>query len=496
MADLLAMGISMAGSIAGAKAGQALFGGKPAPPGGGIPGLTSSVGSGKDGTKGQATQVDPTKSLEYFKQAAAAQSAGFDTGLQYYGEELKKSVAAINAGYTRANSALSPLSVTSNQALNEQMRMMGLDPIQTTASYGASLRAAASSIGALQGDATFSYVNKLANQLDAAGALKNPEDRIKARETILANIGTADSVLLSPLQKQLTSVQSTLPEYVPLTKDEREAFRQRGMNTVKFNKAANAGEAAHRAEYAKKVAENIDQQKKVLTEKIGQTTGYIDELKNFGDQFSSAYGDVYDRGYTGSEITSKVTQTPCYQFQYEQGVKALERTAAAKGMLQSANTMGAIQEFGQNQAMSYYNNYLSQLSGAVAQGANATGQIAANQVGQGNALSTLAQQYGAARMDTARQNATYLASTLMNAGTLYNQTSMFNAQQQNTAIQNQLNRDQQNQQAAQQNKLGYLQANNQASYQQGMLNLAQQQFDASQAANRQGAQGYYYGSAY
>jgi len=49
-------------------------------------------------------------------------------------------------------------------------------------------------------------------------------------------------------------------------------------------------------------------------------------------------------------------QDPSYQFRLDQGTKALERSAAARGGLISGNTGGALQNYGQNLASQEYSN--------------------------------------------------------------------------------------------------------------------------------------------
>ena len=49
-------------------------------------------------------------------------------------------------------------------------------------------------------------------------------------------------------------------------------------------------------------------------------------------------------------------QDPSYQFRLDQGTKALERSAAARGGLVSGNTGGALQNYGQNLASQEYTN--------------------------------------------------------------------------------------------------------------------------------------------
>lgn len=96
---------------------------------------------------------------------------------------------------------------------------------------------------------------------------------------------------------------------------------------------------------------------------------------------------------------------PGYNFRMAEGLKALERSAAARGLLQSGGTLKGIQQYGQNLASSEYENafsrYLSQrearmdpyryLSG---QGQAAAAGQAANVGTTGAALAEIAAQRG------------------------------------------------------------------------------------------------------
>jgi len=59
---------------------------------------------------------------------------------------------------------------------------------------------------------------------------------------------------------------------------------------------------------------------------------------------------------------SSVTSTPGYQFAYNQGLEAVNRTAAAKGQLGSGNRLYDLTKFGQGLASQTYNDTVSQLS--------------------------------------------------------------------------------------------------------------------------------------
>ena len=59
---------------------------------------------------------------------------------------------------------------------------------------------------------------------------------------------------------------------------------------------------------------------------------------------------------------SSVEDTPGYKFAYNQGLEAVNRTAAAKGQLGSGNRLYDLTKFGQGLASQTYNNTVSQLS--------------------------------------------------------------------------------------------------------------------------------------
>ncbi len=100
-------------------------------------------------------------------------------------------------------------------------------------------------------------------------------------------------------------------------------------------------------------------------------------------------------GLSGEEPDYSVFRdSPGYQFQREQGQQAIERSAAARGGLQSGNTLAAVTEFGQGLADTTFRNYLADVMALQSQGvdaarANLTTQRAANVgnllLGQGEA---------------------------------------------------------------------------------------------------------------
>lgn len=82
-------------------------------------------------------------------------------------------------------------------------------------------------------------------------------------------------------------------------------------------------------------------------------------------------------------------KTAGYQFQFDEGLGALDRSAAARGGLMSGQYMKDLTKYGQGMAQTGYNNYLSQLSGLAGQGLQATNAQAGYRGTLGNNLSDI-----------------------------------------------------------------------------------------------------------
>lgn len=84
-----------------------------------------------------------------------------------------------------------------------------------------------------------------------------------------------------------------------------------------------------------------------------------------------------DEGYQEDELTNALRATPGYQFQMDEGQKAIERSAAAQGGVLSGRTMKDLRRFSQGLADQTYNTRLNQLAGLSGTGQTATGSTAA-----------------------------------------------------------------------------------------------------------------------
>lgn len=106
---------------------------------------------------------------------------------------------------------------------------------------------------------------------------------------------------------------------------------------------------------------------------------------------------------TQEQVNAQLTNTPGYQFALNQGQQALDRSQAARGMLNSGNAMVEAQQFGQGLASQQLANERAALANIAGLGQPALGlstQGYLNQIGQSNTL---------AGTQIATQNANYMA---------------------------------------------------------------------------------------
>ena len=156
------------------------------------------------------------------------------------------------------------------------------------------------------------------------------------------------------------------------------------------NKAADAQKKA-----TKKAAKL---QREALAQQLALTKPYVEAGKNALAEYQklAPYEDFGMKQFQAD---------PGYNFRMAEGLKGLERSAAARGLLQSGGTLKGIQQYGQNLASSEYENAfsrsLSQREARLAPYRYLTGQGQAAAVGQaanvgssGAALAEIAAQRG------------------------------------------------------------------------------------------------------
>lgn len=99
----------------------------------------------------------------------------------------------------------------------------------------------------------------------------------------------------------------------------------------------------------------------------GSSGGSTSQAAGMADPFAGQRGQY--QGMLQNLMTNPnyLSTTPGYQWQFNQGLEAVNRTEAAKGMLGSGNRLQELMQYGQGMAQQDYNNQfvrLAQLAGA------------------------------------------------------------------------------------------------------------------------------------
>ena len=108
---------------------------------------------------------------------------------------------------------------------------------------------------------------------------------------------------------------------------------------------------------------------------IGGNTDYVGQLKALlGERQQSAGASSVPLAYPyGQRLQSvvrhpgEIANTNAYRFRFNEGQQALERSAAAKGMLRSGNTLAALANYGQGAASQEYGNEVIRLGALTGQ---------------------------------------------------------------------------------------------------------------------------------
>jgi phage gp37-like protein len=125
----------------------------------------------------------------------------------------------------------------------------------------------------------------------------------------------------------------------------------------------------------------------------GKATAAYDPMIATGRTGVDAYTAAMGLGPAGSAGTEAFRNTPGYQFQMDQGLDAVNRTANARGLLGSGNTTTDLLKYSQGLADQTYGSYLSRLSPLM----QMYGQGIAGQAGGLTNQANLANTQGAAR---------------------------------------------------------------------------------------------------
>lgn len=144
------------------------------------------------------------------------------------------------------------------------------------------------------------------------------------------------------------------------------------------------------AQQQQAISQAVDFQKQVYGTAQGNLQPYIDTGQNALTSVAGAYG-LGPQGPAGINAAYKAFQgTPFYTFPLNQGIDAMNRSAAARGLNLSGGQMNALQQYGQDYASKGFSTYLSGLSQLAGVGQQSSVQL--GQLGNSAAQSVLSGQ--------------------------------------------------------------------------------------------------------
>lgn len=145
-----------------------------------------------------------------------------------------------------------------------------------------------------------------------------------------------------------------------------------------------------------------------------ESTRYSVGGKTFGDMASATkFANSQVKTTPGTPYRG-FEATPGYAFRFGEGTKAVERSAAARGALDSGATQKALTRFGQGIAADEYTNYINRLSALAGTGQTATAQTGAFGQASANNQSDALMAGGAARASGYAGSNNALQGTLQN----------------------------------------------------------------------------------
>lgn len=354
-------------------------------------------------------QLDVTAPLNYLQSGTGAVDYYSQLGSGLYQNQLVNARDEIQKGYSDSIATLQPDSQAGQDAMNEMMRMLGMDPIQSTANFDTRLQGLQ-----LSGD-----TSPLQSLITQATNEKDPTQRAALKSQVLDQLRAAPVVDNTALflqgvgpipQYQYAGVQNVDPKTGKPIVDAgpRPIMQTTTQNPNDYGKLkTRVDEQARQAlidnanyTYQMQLQDWKRQQAQTIAAEKANVQNREYQRNNLAADFENSYTPNYDAAYTGQQVTDKIEATPGYKFELDQGTKAVERQGAALGMLGSGNTLMALQNYGTKVGDQYFNTHMGNLASIAQAGLPATSAIAANQTTLGSNLGSLDIMKGQNQSDT------------------------------------------------------------------------------------------------
>lgn len=160
---------------------------------------------------------------------------------------------------------------------------------------------------------------------------------------------------------------------------------------------------AMQAKAAKKAARAQEraaaEDRRMQQQMYDQTRGDLAPWRDSGLRANSIYENALGlNGAAGAQQAQSMFQTgPGYQFQMDQGLRALDRSAAARGMLNNGAQGETLVGYGQGLANQEWGNWLANIANLSTTGQNAAAQTGSLGLGYAGNMSNAINNQGAAK---------------------------------------------------------------------------------------------------
>lgn len=381
------------------------------------------------GMKGGAATIDMSGANAAFGNAINEINRLYPQAVNEYNLASAEQFRTLTQAGVDLGQAALPFSQTAKDSLNELRQYLGMAPVSQSAGLADDLKSAYTGLtssdfilgsGLSQQSQNWagsnpisqaygtelSQLQSIQRRMDSAESLTDPAERVAAREAIVNDLNSLADAFTS---KHFVADLEASGRYTP-------AEAAPGEMKIYSTKTTEGGTIGRKLEEANVLVQNTAK-----------------NLRDYATDYANKYTDSGPQALSSQEISDRLTQTPEYQFAFEQGNQALQRSQSARGVLNSGNAAVEATQFGQNLANNVYQGHLqrlAQLSGMTLPTAN---QNISSIQNQGGLLSQAYQAAGAQRSGLLSSQAGQLAGVYSAQGNAATNAAVAQAQMQTQA---------------------------------------------------------------
>lgn len=386
-------------------------------------GLFSMFGGGSD----QASAATDAGSLlaNYAQQASDAEVSQLRQALDLQGKQFNFSNSDLRQMYGQGRADLEPYKLGGLNAYDAYMETLGL-PVAVGGSAALSGNYA---IGSALDDEISrikeGYGSIAASERPVVDPAKSITDNQRRMLSGYVGNGTSND-LLSKITGQANVVNNT--NYANMTPEQLDqAFLTLKRNDPKFAQLVREQNGLSLSEFNagnKRIAEIQNNPAYQAYQKVkwGATPTQVASSSSVLGKFLNTPEYQLQFGNTGAavdptaSVLDRFQTSPGYQFQLDQGQKALEKSMASRGLLESGSFAQEMNKFGQGVANQEFNNYLNRVTGTFQNYQNNLLNLANGGQQASSQLSNTAMNQGATSANVRSNYANSSAMTYGNIG--------------------------------------------------------------------------------